>query len=70
MDLDGRRRRRRRRRRLQFIMHSLPSSYLPNQQRWHAKWKLSWNIYTLRKRFCTLGIDLYAQSVLINKISA
>ena len=43
---------------------------LPNHQRWYAKWKLSCNIYTLRTRFCTIGADLYAQSVLINNIFA
>ncbi len=42
----------------------------PNHQRRHAKWKLSSNVYTLHTRFCTLGADSYAQSVLINKISA
>ena len=42
----------------------------PNQQWWHAKWKFSRNMYTLRTRFCTFGADLRAQSVLINKISA
>ncbi len=26
---------------------------LPNQQRWHAEWKLSWNMHTLDTRFCT-----------------
>ncbi len=36
---------------------------LPNHQRWHAKW----NMHTC---ICTFGADLYAQSVLINKISA
>ncbi len=34
------------------------------------KWKLSWNMYKLHTRFCTLGADLHAQSVLIDKISA
>ena len=24
---------------------------VPNQQRWHAKWKLSWNTYALRTHF-------------------
>ncbi len=42
----------------------------PNHQRWYAKWKLSRNTYTLHTRFCTFGADLYAQSVLSNKISA
>ncbi len=38
----------------------------------NTKWKLSWNIpvYTLHAHFCTFGTDLYAQLVLINKISA
>ena len=39
----------------------------PNQQLWYAKWKLSWNVYTLHTSFCTFGADLYAQSVLISK---
>ena len=43
---------------------------LPNRQRWYAKWKLSWNIYTLHSRFSTFGADLHAQSVIIDKISA
>ncbi len=46
---------------------------VPNQQQWYAKWKLSWNTctYTMHTtRFCTFGANLYAQSVLINKISA
>ncbi len=42
----------------------------PNYQQWHAKWKLSWNMDTLRTRFCTFGSHLYAQPVLINKIFA
>ncbi len=42
----------------------------PNHQRWYAKRKLGRNIHTLHTRFCTLGADLHAQSVLINKISA
>ncbi len=25
---------------------------VPNHQRWSAKWKLSWNAYTLHTRFC------------------
>ena len=36
-------------------------------------WKLSWNILCTTQsiaRFCTFGAGLYAQSVLINKISA
>ncbi len=36
----------------------------------YAKWKLSRNMCTLRTRFCTLDSNLYAQSVLANKISA
>ena len=27
-------------------------------------------IYTMHTRFCTFGVDLYAQSVIINKIPA
>ncbi len=43
----------------------------PNHQRWYAKWKLSWNLHTLHAHFfCTFGANLYAQSVLIDKISA
>ncbi len=43
---------------------------VPNHQWWHAEWKLSWSIYTLHARFGTFGADVYAQSVLIDKISA
>ena len=42
----------------------------PNHQRWYAKWKLSWNIYTMHTCFCTFDANWYAQLVLINKISA
>ncbi len=43
----------------------------PNHQRWHAKWKLSRNMYMLSSTFfARLRADLYAQSVLSNKISA
>ena len=42
----------------------------PNHQRWHAKWKLSWNTYTSHARLCTVGTDSYAHSVLVSKISA
>ncbi len=42
----------------------------PNHRRWYAKWKLRCNIYTLHTRFCMFSADLYAQSALINKISA
>ncbi len=42
----------------------------PNHQRWYAKGKLSWNIHALRTRFCSFGADLYAQSVLSDKILA
>ena len=38
--------------------------WLPNQQRWYAKWKLSWNMYTLHTCLA------HAQSVLIKKNSA
>ena len=38
------------------------AAQVPNQQRW--------NMYTLHTRFCTSGTNLYAQSVLISKISA
>ncbi len=48
----GRRRQRRRRR------------FIPNHQRWYAKWKLSWNTCTFHTRFRAFGNDLYAQSVL------
>ncbi len=34
------------------------------------KWKLGWNMYTLHTNFCVFGDDLYAQSVLTDKISA
>ncbi len=43
---------------------------VPNHQSWHAKRKLSQKMCTLRTCFCMFGGDLYAQSVLINKISA
>ncbi len=42
-------------------------TFLPNHQQWYARWKLSRNMYTLRTRFCTLGADLHAQRVLIDK---
>ncbi len=54
-----------------FILSlSLSLISLPNHQQWYAKWKLIRNIYTLHTRFCTFGADLYAQTVLINKIFA
>ncbi len=49
---------------------------VPNQQRWFAKWKLSWNVYSTVHTysilhthvfFCMFGADLYAQTVLSNK---
>ncbi len=43
---------------------------MPNHQRWYANWKLSWNMYTLHTRLHTFGANLYAQSVLVHKISA
>ncbi len=43
---------------------------LPDRQRWYAKWKLSSDMCTLHTRLCTFGADLYAQSVLSNKIPA
>ncbi len=52
------------------LSSSTTHQLFPNHQRWHAKWKLSWNIYTFHTRFCTFGADLYAQSLLISKISA
>ncbi len=59
---------------LQFQMmklsHLKQSGRMPNHQRWYARWKLSWNMYTMHTRFCTFRADLYAQSVLTNKISA
>ena len=42
----------------------------PSQQRWYAKWKLSWNILYEHTSFCTFGADFHAQPVLNNKISA
>ncbi len=45
-------------------------THTPNHQRWYAKEMLSWNTYTLHTCFCTLGNDLHAQLVIINKISA
>ncbi len=47
-----------------FYKHTQPHAT------WDAKWKLSWNVYTLRAHYCTFGADLHAQSVIINKISA
>ena len=32
--------------------------------------KLSRNMYSLHAHFCTSGVDLYAHSVLVNKVSA
>ncbi len=43
---------------------------IPNHQQWYAKWKLSCNIYALHTRFRMFGADLYAQSVIVNKLSA
>ncbi len=43
---------------------------LPNHQRWYAKWKFISNIYRMHTHLCMFGVDLYAQSVLSNKISA
>ncbi len=42
----------------------------PTNQRWYAKWELSWNVHALRTRFRTLGADLHALSVLIDEISS
>ncbi len=50
--------------------HQNSARSLPNHQRWHARWKPSQKMYTLHTRFCTFGADLYAWSVLIDKISA
>ncbi len=33
--------------------------FLPNQQRRYAKWKLSWKISTLHKRFCTFALTKF-----------
>ena len=52
------------------ISQKFCTTHLPNHQWWYATWKLSWNTHTLHARFCTFGADLYAQSVLINEISA
>ena len=43
---------------------------IPNHQGWHAKRKLTWNKCTTHTYFRTFRADLYAQSVLINMISA
>ncbi len=46
---------------------------LPTAKGGHAKWKLSWNMYSSTRCthvFCTFGANLYVQSVLINKVSA
>ncbi len=37
--------------------------HLPNHQRWHAKWKLSWNMCAMRTRFCTFGSDFVMLSL-------
>ncbi len=42
--------------------------FLSNHQGRYAKWKISWNMYTLHARLRTFGTDLQAQSVLISKI--
>ncbi len=42
----------------------------PTTNRGMQKWDLSFSTYTLHTRFFTFGADLYAQSVIINKISA
>ena len=47
-----------------------PLFSLPNQQRWHAKWKLSRNAYATHSRLCTFCVNSQAPSVLIDKISA
>ncbi len=53
------------------VIKSIKKTFLPNQQWWYAKWKLSRNMYTLHARFFrTFGADLHAPSVLISKISA
>ncbi len=53
------------------VSYSLDILYIPNHQWWYAKWKLSWNMYThCIHVFARLALDLYAQSVLIDKISA
>ena len=44
--------------------------YVPNQQRWHAKWKLSRNTHTLRTCFfffARLAPLSHSQSVLIDE---
>ncbi len=57
-----------------FFFHSTmtlnPYPKEPNHQQCYEKWKLSRNMYKLHTCFCTFGADSYAQSALINKISA
>ena len=54
-----------------FCFCPSPKARTPNHQRWYVKCKLSRSMYALHVHvFWTFGADLYAQSVLINKISA
>ena len=46
---------------------TVKSQNTPNHQQWHAKWKLSRNMYTSHACFRTFGADLHAQLALINK---
>ncbi len=47
-----------------MLIH-VPTYYLPNHQRWYAKWTLSWNMCAHTFFFfACLGADLQAQSVL------
>ncbi len=47
------------------------SAAMPNQQLRYAKMEAQLEyVYTLHTCFCMFGADLYAQSVLINKVSA
>ncbi len=47
------------------------SYFIPNHHRWHAKWKLSRNVHTLRTRFCHVLASIRMLSrCLVTTISA
>ncbi len=52
---------------LSFCTFQLVPISRPNQQRWCAKWKLSWNKYILHACFCTFVMLSWC---LVTKISA
>ncbi len=55
-----------------FLLPGEGGQSRPNHhQWWYAKWKLSWNMYTLHSTcFCLFGTNLYAQWVIVKKNSA